>query len=70
MEFLPHMNVPVRVYREGPRWVCIFESHPDMQSCVVAYGDCPRQACENFDHIWNGTGFALPDVEEEEEEQF
>lgn len=61
---LPHLRVPVRVFRDGSRWVCIFESHPDPLRCVVAYGDSPAQACSNFDALWNG-GHILEDPEEE-----
>jgi hypothetical protein len=70
LDFCPHRNIPVRVYRDGSRWVCSLESAPEPTNCVTAYGSSPQQACTNFDHIWNGTGFALPDQEEEEEEQF
>lgn len=63
-QFLPHLNVPVRVYRDGSRWICIFESHPDPLRCVIAYGDSPSQACSNFDSLWLG-GHILPDPEEE-----
>lgn len=66
VSFAPHLNVPVRVYRDGSRWVCIFESHPDHLRCVVAYGDSPAQACRNFDALWNG-GYIMQDPEEEEE---
>lgn len=62
--FLPHLNVPVRVYRDGSRWVCIFESHPDPMRCVIAYGDSPAQACSNFDALWRG-GHIIQDPEEE-----
>lgn len=67
--FCPHCYIPVRVYRDGSRWVCSLESDPDPMNCVIAYGSSPQQACNNFDHIWNGTGFALSE-EDEEEEQF
>ena len=64
LQLLPHLRVPVRVYRDGSRWVCIFESHPDQLRCVIAYGDSPAQACSNFDALWNG-GYVLQDPEEE-----
>ena len=68
VSFAPHLNVPVRVYRDGSRWVCVFESHPDPLRCVVAYGDSPAQACRNFDALWNGPDFLIDS--EEPEEQF
>lgn len=64
----PHCNVPVTIYREGSRWVCIFEGHPDETKCVVAYGESPKQACDNFDNLWNGAEGFLLDEEEQEEE--
>lgn len=67
ISFAPHLNVPVRVFREGSRWVCVFESHPDPMRCVIAYGESPAQACRNFDALWNGTGFLLDGEEPEEE---
>ncbi|MCI0564798.1 MAG: hypothetical protein MN733_40545 [Nitrososphaera sp.] len=64
--FSPHRNVPVRIFRDGSRWVCLYQSHPDIMKCVVAYGDSPAQACFNFDNLWLGIGTVL----EEPEEQF
>ena len=64
--FLPHMNVPVTVCREGSHWKCIFYVDEEEINCVVAYGSCPAQACANFDALWNGD---FVDLEEEEEEE-
>ena len=64
-KLLPHRNVPARLYRDGSRWVCVFQSHPDPMKCVIAYGDSPMQACVNFDNIWNGAGILLEEPEEE-----
>jgi len=60
----PHRLWPVRVYWDGTRWVCILEHDFDANNCVIAYGNYPFQACQNFDDVWFGT------VEEEEEEEF
>ncbi len=68
MNFLPHRNFPVAVHRDGDKWVCSFGFHPDPLLHVMAYGDCPAQACSNFDALWNGVGVALEDEEEDEEE--
>lgn len=64
----PSHNLPVRVRLEGTRWVCILESDFDILKCPVAYGESPKQACENFDNLWNGNAEFLVDQEEEEEE--
>jgi len=61
----PHCNVPIDLFRDGSRWVCMFHCHPDPLKCVVAYGESPQQACSNFDHLWVGTpGFLLEEEEE------
>lgn len=65
----PSRQLPITVYREGSRWVCIFETDPDIMKCVVAYGESPEQACMNFDCLWNGTAEFLIDPEDEEEEE-
>ncbi len=67
MSFLPSRNFPVSIHREGSRWVCSFGFHPDPAFHVTAYGDCPAQACANFDALWNGVGVVLEDEEDEEE---
>ena len=69
LSFSPHLNVPIRVYREGSRWVCVFECDPEPLNCVMAYGESPAQACSNFDALWNGApGFVIEDQEDEEEQ--
>lgn len=69
ISFAPHLNVPVRVYRDGSRWICTFECDPDPLKCVIAYGESPAQACRNFDSLWNGApGFVIEDTEDPEEE--
>ena len=68
LSLLPHNCLPITVTRDGSRWVCMYECHPDPLRCVIAYGESPKQACENFDNLWNGTGYVLEEVEEEEEE--
>ena len=64
----PSFNFPVRVYLDGSRWVCIYDTNEDMLKCPVAYGESPKQACDNFDNLWNGDAEFLVDQEEEEEE--
>lgn len=64
----PSRQLPISVLRDGGRWVCIFETDPDPLKCVIAYGDSPEQATQNFDMLWNGApGFILDDEQEEEE---
>lgn len=58
--FLPHRNWPVTIYREGSKWVCMMKTSLDLTECPVAYGDCPQQACHNFDFLWTGTALVLP----------
>lgn len=67
IEFLPHMRYPTTIVREGSRWVCSFQCHPDPLQCVTAYGDSPSQACANFDALWNADP---PEIDPEELEQF
>lgn len=69
MSFRPSHQLPISITRDGSRWVCIFQCDPDPLKCVIAYGDCPEQATQNFDALWNGVGVFLPDVVEEEEDQ-
>lgn len=73
MSFLPHRAWPVQIYREGSRWLCMLQHHPDPLQCVIAYGDSPAQACENFDALWNAPtemDFEMPPDFYEEEEEF
>ena len=65
--FSPSNCFPVRIYRDGSRWVCVFECDPDPMKCCIAYGDCPKQAMDNFDAFWNGAGTDI-DLEEDVEE--
>jgi len=69
LTFRPSRQLPISVFREGGRWVCMFETDPDQLKCVIAYGDSPEQATQNFDALWNGTGQFLPDQLEEDEDQ-
>lgn len=63
----PSLNLPVTIRREGPNWICMFESSEDQLECPIAYGDCPAQAMLNFDLLWYGTGQELSDIEGDEE---
>ena len=72
MALLPHNYLPVNVTRDGSRWVCTYAlGHDDPLQCVSSYGVSPKQACLNFDALWNGEGYVLegPEVEEEEDEE-
>lgn len=64
----PSSMYPVRVFLDGSRWVCIFDTHEDQLRCPMAYGESPRQATENFDALWDGAADFLVDQEEEEEQ--
>lgn len=66
--FLPSRSFPIMVHRDGSKWVCSFGFHPDPTFHVVAYGESPAQACTNFDALWAGTGVALEEEDEGEEE--
>ena len=63
----PSMSYPVSISLDGSRWVCSLETDPDPLKCPVAYGESPRQACENFDCLWNGAAEFLVEQETEEE---
>lgn len=65
----PSRQLPINVVRDGGKWVCIFETDPDPLKCVVAYGNSPEQATQNFDMLWNGVGLFVEE-EDSEEEQF
>lgn len=69
MSFRPSRQLPINIVREGGKWVCSFETDPDEMKCVTAYGDCPEQATQNFDALWNGVGHFLPEAQEEEDDQ-
>ncbi len=69
MFFLPSRYFPVNVFRDGDKWVCSFGFHPDPLLNVIAYGDCPAQACLNFDALWSGSGMLLEEEEEDDEEE-
>ena len=66
----PSLSYPVNIKLDGSRWVCTLETDADPAKCPIAYGDSPRQACENFDCLWNGAADFLVDGEPEEEEEF
>ena len=66
MGLRPSRQLPISVVRDGSRWVCIFETDPDPLKCVIAYGESPEQATQNFDMLWNGApGFILDGDDEE-----
>lgn len=65
----PSWYLPVEIYRDGSKWVCILESSEELLDCPVAYGDSPKQACDNFDALWIGSGFVLPDNFGEEDDE-
>jgi hypothetical protein len=46
--FLPSHQLPITVINEGGRWVCKFEcSHNPLEN-AVAFGESPKQACDNL----------------------
>jgi hypothetical protein len=70
LEFRPSNQWPVSIVNEGSRWVCKLECTDNPLGNVIAYGDCPEQACLNFDALWSGNIATISDPYEEDEEQF
>jgi len=68
MQFRPCYQVPCTIKRDGSRWICTLESSPNVLECVTAYGESPAQAMENFDAVWLGTGYVLPEPKEEDDD--
>jgi len=54
-----------QVLRRGSRWLCILGCSEIEAECPHAYGDCPEEACLNFDLMWEGKL-----IQDEYEEEF
>jgi len=78
-EFRPCRLYPVLIYHDGMRWVCSYGVMPEEfsmslpgaangESGVEAYGECPEEACQNFDAMWHGVTESKPEEDEPEEE--
>jgi hypothetical protein len=69
MKLLPSRQFPIDVFREDNKWVCMFMCDAEEPlNNVIAYGESPAQAVNNFDMLWTGAPEFLIDQEEEEEQ--
>lgn len=50
----PSIKMNVHIYKDGNKW-CAAQFPPsqvNMMEQLVAFGDTPEEACQNFDHVW------------------
>lgn len=46
----PHVIHNAQVMQDGNKWCCILG---DLATGVVGFGETPKDACAEFDRIWN-----------------
>jgi len=51
-QMLPHVRYSARLFHDGLQWVCSWGIEPNSQ--LVARGDNPNEALQNFDMAWFG----------------
>lgn len=45
----PHVIHNATVMQDGNQWCCILG---DLPTGVVGFGDTPKEACQEFDRVW------------------
>lgn len=68
-QLLPSNQLPVMVQREGSRWSCSLMFSENPLDNVIAYGEYPQQAVDNFNNLWLGKGLDLSQFAESDEDE-